>query len=342
MDPITRRAFLKVTGFAGLALLAACRAEGSPAGEGASAALNGASSLSPSPVELLITPTGELYTQSYSSTPRVDPGTWRLSVDGLVDRPLTLTYAELSSFAKVESLRTLECIGNPVGGSLIGNPRWGGFRAQEIWDRVGIRPEAVRAKFTAADDYQTSVDLRWITQPDVILVYEINGEALPAEHGFPLRILMPGLYGQKMPKWLTRIEFIPDVFIGYWEGRGWSDEASVQTNSILRQPRGLSPLPLGGVPVFGVAFAGLRRIMAVEVRIDQGEWQPAQLLQDPSPLIWTQWSFEWPAEPGTHRIAVRATDESGFVQNSEADSLLAGAFPDGADDIHSVVVRVEG
>src|SRR3990172_7689196 len=118
MDPITRRAFLKVTGFAGLALLAACRAEGSPAGEGASAALNGASLLSPSPVELLITPTGELYTQSYSSTPRVDPGTWRLSVDGLVDRPLTLTYAELSSFAKVESLRTLECIGNPVGGSL--------------------------------------------------------------------------------------------------------------------------------------------------------------------------------------------------------------------------------
>jgi DMSO/TMAO reductase YedYZ molybdopterin-dependent catalytic subunit len=342
MDVITRRAFLKVAGVAGLALVAGCRAEISPEGDGSSGAPDSASVLSPVPIEILITPTGELYTQSYSSTPRIDPATWQLTVDGLVDRPLTLGYAELASFAKVESQRTLECIGNPVGGSLIGNPIWGGFRAQEIWDRVRIRPEAVRAKFTSADDYQTSVDLRWITQPDVLFVYEINGGALPAEHGFPLRILMPGLYGQKMPKWLTHIEFIPDVFLGYWESRGWSDEASVQTNSIIRQPRGLGPLPLQAVPVFGVAFAGLKRITSVEVRIDQGSWQPAQLLQDPSPLVWTQWSFDWPAEAGTHRIAVRATDETGFTQSSEADSLLAGAFPDGADDIHSVVVRVEG
>jgi DMSO/TMAO reductase YedYZ molybdopterin-dependent catalytic subunit len=289
----------------------------------------------------LITPTGELFVTSYSSAPRVDPAAWSLTVDGLVDRPLTLTYADLASFPKVESVRTLECIGNPVGGSLIGNPRWSGFLAQEIWDRVGIRPEAIRAKFTSADGYQTSVDLRWITQPDVLLVTEINGEPLPAAHGFPLRILMPGLYGQKMPKWLTRIEFIPEVFIGYWEGRGWSDEASVRTNSIIRQPRGLGALPPGAVPVFGVAFAGLRGITAVEIRIDEGDWQPAQLVQDPSPLVWTQWSFDWPAEAGAHRIAVRATDETGFVQNSDADTLLAGAFPDGTDDIHSVVVQVE-
>jgi DMSO/TMAO reductase YedYZ molybdopterin-dependent catalytic subunit len=342
VDPTTRRAFLKVAGVAGLALMTGCRAETPPTGEATSPSTSGASSLATAPIEIVITPTGELYTQSYSSVPHVDPATWRFTVDGLVDRPLTLSYADLASFAKVESLRTLECIGNPVGGPLIGNPRWGGFLAQEIWDRVGIRPEAVRAKFTSADEYQTSVDLRWITQPDVLFVTEINGEALPAEHGFPLRILMPGLYGQKMPKWLTRIEFIPEVFIGYWEGRGWSDEASVKTNSIIRQPQGLGALPLGGLPVFGLAFAGLRRITAVEVRIDEGDWQPAQLVQDPSPLIWTQWSFEWPAETGTHRIAVRATDETGFVQNSEADTLLAGAFPDGADEIHSVIVRVEG
>src|SRR3972149_6077985 len=126
LGPVWRRACLKGAGVAVRALLAACRAEGSPAGEGASAALEGASSLSPSPDNLLITPPGALYTQSHSSPPRGDPGTWRLSVDGLVDRPLTLTYAELSSFAKVESLGTLECIGNPGGGSLVGYPRRGG------------------------------------------------------------------------------------------------------------------------------------------------------------------------------------------------------------------------
>ncbi len=342
MDTVTRRAFLKVAGVAGLALMAGCRPETMPTIETTSIPTTGGPSLLTAPIELVITPTGELYTQSYSGVPNVDPATWQLVVDGLVERTLALSYSDLASFTKVESQRTLECIGNPVGGSLIGNPRWGGFRAQAVWDRVGIRPEAVRAKFTAADDYQTSVDLRWITQPDALFVYEINGEPLPAEHGFPLRILMPGLYGQKMPKWLTRIEFIPDVYLGYWEGQGWSDEASVKTNSIIRQPRGLEPLPRTQVPVFGVAFAGLRRITAVEIRIDQGDWQAANLIQDASSLVWTQWSFDWAAERGTHRIAVRATDETGFVQSSEADTLLAGAFPDGADDIHSVVVRVEG
>jgi DMSO/TMAO reductase YedYZ molybdopterin-dependent catalytic subunit len=341
MDAITRRAFLKVASVAGLAFAAGCRAD-APLGESGPLPSPDGPGPTQQPAQLIITPTGELYTQSYSSTPRVEAADWRLTVDGLVDRPVTLSYPDLSGFTKVESVRTLECIGNPVGGSLIGNPRWGGFLAQELWDRAGIQPQAIRAKFTSADDYQTSVDLRWITQPDVLLVYEINGEPLPAEHGYPLRILMPGLYGQKMPKWLTRIEFIDEVYTGYWESRGWSDEASVQTNSIIRQPRGLDPVSPGALPVFGLAFAGLRRITAVEVRIDDGEWQSAELLQDASPLVWTQWSFEWPAGPGSHRLAVRATDETGFVQSTEAGSLLSGAFPDGADDIHSVVVRVEG
>lgn len=341
MDAITRRAFLKVAGVASLALAAGCRADG-PGSEGEIPSPPGGPTITQLPTQLIITPTGELYTQSYSSTPRVEAADWRLTVDGLVDSPLTLTYADLSGFAKVETVRTLECIGNPVGGSLIGNPRWGGFLAQELWDRVGIQAQAIRAKFTSADEYQTSVDLSWITQPDVLFAYEINGEPLPAEHGFPMRILMPGLYGQKMPKWLTRIEFIDEVFTGYWESRGWSDVASVQTNSIIRQPRGLDPLPPGAVPVFGLAFAGLRRITAVEVRVDDGEWQSAELLQDESPLVWTQWSFEWPGDEGSHRLAVRATDDTGFVQSTEAGSLLSGAFPDGADDIHSVVLRVEG
>lgn len=336
MGTLTRRAFLKVAGVSGLALMSGCRAEERPP------AIPLAAPTSRPPTGLWITPTGELFTTSYSSTPRVDPANWQLIVGGLVERPVTLRYADLAAFEKVESTRTLECIGNPVGGPQIGNPRWGGFLAQELWDRVGIRPDAVRARFRSADDYETSVDVRWITQPGVMLVTEINGEPLPSEHGFPLRILMPGLYGQKMPKWLTRIEFVNEIDLGYWESRGWSDTASVQTNSIIDGPRGLDPLSPGTVPVFGVAFAGLRRITAVDVRIDDGDWLPASLLQDESPLVWTQWSFDWTAQRGSHRIAVRATDDTGFVQTSEEGSLPSGAFPDGTDDIHSVVLRVEG
>lgn len=347
MDGMPRRAFLKVAGAAGAALLAGCR---TPAAPNATATLGspspahpgGPTTLADVPSEILITSTGDLYTQSYSSTPRVALDGWELVVDGLVQNPARLSYADVLGFPKVQEVRTLECIGNPVGGPLIGNPIWGGFEATSLWSRVGILPEAIRAKFTAADGYQTSVDLEWITQPGVLLVHELNGEPLPAEHGYPLRILMPGLYGQKMPKWITRIEFIAERFQGHWESRGWSDVAAVKTNSIIRQPSDLAGLPAGAVSVFGLAFAGLRRITGVEVRIDQGDWAPAELLQADSSLVWTQWAFAWDASPGRHQVAVRATDEDGFVQSTEASSLLSGAFPDGTDSIHEIVLVVEG
>jgi hypothetical protein len=221
---------------------------------------------------------------------------------------------------------------------LIGNPVWGGFEAEALWREVGILSQARRARFEAEDDYETSVALKWITQPGVLLVYELNGEPLPQEHGFPLRILMPGLYGQKMPKWIRQIEFIDHDHQGYWESRGWSDVAAVKTNSIVRQPGDLDRVPVGPVPVFGVAFAGLRRITGVEVRIDDGPWSHAALLQDDSMLVWTQWSFEWTADEGRHTVAVRATDDTGFVQTTESQAILSNAFPAGSDSIHAVVV----
>jgi hypothetical protein len=290
------------------------------------------------PNEILITPTGELYIQSYDRRPDVDPAAWRLHIHGLVDHEATLTLDDIRAFPKVESLRTLECIGNPVGGPLIGNVVWGGMEATALWEQVGIKPSAVRARFEAEDDYTTSVELKWITQPGVLLVYELNGDPLPREHGYPLRILMPGLYGQKMPKWIREIEFIDRPHLGYWESRGWSDVASVQTNSIIRQPENLARVPVGAVPVYGVAFAGLRRITRVEVRIEDGEWMEAELLQDPSPLVWTQWSFVWPATSGSHKVSVRATDSDGFTQSTEGNSILSSSFPAGTDDIHAIVV----
>ena len=342
MVEITRRTFLMVAGGAGAALLTGCAVvenETSAPAAGASAATAPAGGL-PAPTEILITPTGSLYTQSYSRPATVAADDWRLHVHGLVSQERTLGLAELRGFPKVESLRTLECIGNPVGGNLIGNVRWGGCEAAALWREVGILPRATRAKFEAEDDYQTSVELKWITQPGVLLVYEMNGEPLPREHGFPVRILMPGLYGQKMPKWIRDIEFIDYDHQGYWESRGWSDVASVQTNSIVRQPGDLDHRSAGSTPVFGVAFAGLRRITDVEVRIDEGDWTPADLLQDDSSLVWTQWSFDWAAAEGRHKIAVRATDETGFVQTTEGTSILSSAYPAGTDNIHAVVVTV--
>ena len=343
MAEVTRRSFLKVAGAAGVALLTGCQAVENgialPTGSVAGTPSSGGGLL-PAPFEILITPTGSLYTQSYSRAPTVQAADWRLRVHGLVSQEQTLSLADVKAFPKVESTRTLECIGNPVGGPLIGNVVWGGFEAAALWQLVGILPQAKRAKFEAEDDYQTSVELKWITQPDVLLVYEINGEPLPREHGFPLRILMPGLYGQKMPKWIRDIEFIDYDHQGYWESRGWSDTASVQTNSIIRQPGDLDRLPAGTVPILGVAFAGLRRITDVEVRVDDGDWTKADLLQGDSSLVWTQWSFDWAAASGRHKIAVRATDETGFVQTTEGQSILSSAYPAGTDNIHAVVVTV--
>lgn len=345
MDNVSRRSFLKVAGLAGLALAASCTPRAAPEDSATPQPAELAPGVShrrplPAPTEILITPTGQLFTESYSTVPKVDPSTWSLTIDGLVDVSLKLNYEDLGSYPKVESTRTLECIGNPVGGPLIGNPAWGGFLAKAIWDQVGIRPEAIRATFTAADGYETSVDVRWITQPGVMMVYEINGQPLPPEHGFPLRILMPGLYGQKMPKWLTHIEFIADRFVGRWESQGWSDVAEVQTNSIISQPSGQGALPAGMVPVFGVAFAGLRKITAVDVRVDGGDWRAAELIQDESSLVWTQWAFDWEAQPGRHTIRVRARDEDGFVQSSDRPAVLSGPFPDGSNGIHEVVVDI--
>ncbi len=342
MVDVTRRSFLKVAGAAGAALLTGCQVadNGAPATAGVIPTASSSSGLLPAPVEIIITPTGSLYAQSYSRVPAVQGDDWRLRVHGLVAQERTLSLADVRAFPKVESLRTLECIGNPVGGSLIGNVVWGGCEAQTLWDEVGVLPAATRAKFEAEDDYTTSVQLKWITQPGVLLIYEINGEPLPKEHGYPLRILMPGLYGQKMPKWIRDIEFIDYDYQGYWESRGWSDVASVQTNSIIRQPGDLDRLPAESVPVFGVAFAGLRRITAVDVRIDDGSWTPAELLRGDTSLTWTQWSFDWPAASGRHRITVRATDETGFVQTTEGQSILSSAYPAGTDNIHGVVVTV--
>lgn len=360
MARLHRRAFLKIIATSTAALAAGCRADepASPLPPAPPAGTPGASSIITPPAsapatgalprdnlqlppsEIVVTPVTELYTQSYGDIPTVDAATYLLTIDGLVENPMTLTLDQIKVLPPAEEMLTLECIGNPVGGRLIGNVVWKGFSLEQLLKQVKVKAGAIRAKFTAADAYQTSVELKWITQPGVLVAYEINGEPLPPEHGFPLRIRMPGLYGQKQPKWIQRIEFIDEVFHGYWESQGWSDVAAVRTNSKFIQPRNLARLDGDDIPVFGVAYAGTREITNVEVKIDDGDWQPAQLVRGDSPKVWTQWAFDWTADAGNHTLLVRATDADGFTQSVEASSIFSGAFPDGTDNIHKIVAKI--
>lgn len=352
-NTVSRRGFLiAITGSA-VAAAVGCRPEGAIAptpyvpGSGsaatavatrsAAAAKSDATYGTVSFDNMITTTTKDLYITQYADTPQVDIKTWKLAVNGLVENPITLDYEAIKKFPVVEDLRTLECIGNPVGGGLIGNVKWKGFAFSEILNAVKVKSNATHLKFSCADGYQTSVELKWVQQAGTMLAYEMNGEPLTADHGFPLRIHTPGLYGQKMPRWITELEFIDSYFKGFWESQGWSDVASVQTNSIIKTPSNTYNIADGAsVYLQGVAFAGTRQIVKVEVQVEGSDWMPATLTQDKkSPLAWTQWYIKWtPAAPGTYVIRVRATDDTGFVQTKENSP----SYPNGTDAIHKIVI----
>lgn len=339
----TRRHFLRLAGGATVALLIGCR----PASPAAipTATVPPRPTPSPPPRQILLTPVSDFYVQQFQSVPQVNAAAWQLTLDGLVNQPMTLDYAAVLSLPRGEWMRTLECIGNPVGGNQIGNAHWAGFWLADLLARVGPQAAAKRVRFEAADGYETSVALDWIMVPDVLMAYEMNGEPLTPAHGFPLRILMPGLYGQKMPKWITRMEFIADAgHLGYWEERGWSNVAAVKTNSQIMSPTHISRLPLTGTLIYGVAYGGNRAITRVEIGIEpaRGEtvWHEAELLAGPSSQVWTQFYFQWtPAEPTSYTLYVRASDSDGFTQHEIGQGILEGAFPDGSDKIHNIVVQ---
>ena len=342
MQPITRRQFLIVAGGSALAAaIASCAPElasDAPAAAGDVSTLS--TDIIPPPTDIVITHQAGLYQQNYSSTPDVDANSWKLLIDGRVDSPLQVDLANIKALPKYDDVRTLECIGNPVGGRLIGNVEWNGIRIKDLLAKVKIDSKVTHVNFEAADGYYTSVELDWVMQDGTMLAYGINGEPLAAGHGFPLRINMPGLYGQKMPKWITHIQFTDRPAIGIWESQGWSNIASVQTNSKINFPRNGQHVPVGTVPVYGVAFAGKKKITKVEISPDDQHWLEAKLLQADTPLIWTQWSVDWPAQAGTYRLSVRATDETGFVQSASAEGYLSQAYPAGTSAIHTTAVRV--
>jgi DMSO/TMAO reductase YedYZ molybdopterin-dependent catalytic subunit len=303
------------------------------------------------PDSLPITDIERLYVKSFRTTPEIDPKAHTLTLDGLVRQPLTLTMDEIVAMPSITEMRTLQCISNPVGGGLIGNIVWRGTPLRPILDRLGILESCRYIHFEAADGYTTSVPLeRLITPPiaDVLLIYEANGAPLPPDHGYPLRILIPGLYGQKQPKWIIRMHFAQEDKLGYWEGPAWewSNVATVKTNSQIREPR-IRSNPPSPIRIAGSAFAGSRAITAVDVSVTpqaqngERDWRPAILIAPSSPLVWTWYVFDWtPPAAGVYTVAVRALDETGFTQTRTASNVLGGAFPDGTDAIHETTLTI--
>ncbi|NUS56664.1 MAG: sulfite oxidase [Streptomycetaceae bacterium] len=278
--------------------------------------------------------------------PKVDAATWRLRIHGKgVTRPLTLTFDALLRRELVERDLTLTCVSNEVGGPYVGNARWIGVRLADLLAECGVRPPS---KGGPADQLVArSVDGMTIGSPveevmdgrDALLALGMNGGPLPFAHGFPVRMVVPGLYGYVSAcKWIKDIELTTfDAYDPYWVRRGWARRAPVKTQSRIDTPKPFARPEAGTVMVAGVAWAQQRGIGKVELRVDDGAWQEARLAAEDSRDTWRQWSIPWQATKGAHTLTVRATDRTGQVQTARRTRTI----PDGASGHHSVVVTVD-
>lgn len=284
-----------------------------------------------------ITPVEEHYVVSKNVfNPDVPAERWSLEIMGLVDEPLTLTLDDLTALESVERPSTLMCISNPVGGDLIGNSVWTGVRLRDLLERAGVREGATEVVLRAADNYADSFPIEAAMNDGTIVAYLQNGDPLTRDHGFPARVLVPGIYGMKNIKWVTQIELASEDFLGYWQTRGWSDSAVVRTMSRIDTAEAVR-LEDGSVVIGGIAYAGLRGVGGVEVSVDGGNtWREAQVEPAVNDLSWNLWGFGWEADPGTYEVMVRAIEEDGEVQTAERSRPL----PDGATGYHTVRVRV--
>jgi hypothetical protein len=289
-----------------------------------------------------VTPNADFYRiDTALFVPRVDPVDWRLRVTGLVEQEVELDLEELFAQGHVEAMVTLTCVSNTVGGGLAGNAVWTGWPVRELLARAGVRPEADMVLSRSVDGFTAGTPLEVMTDDrDALIAVAMNGDPLPAEHGYPVRLVVPGLYGYvSATKWLTELKVTRfDADEGYWTPRGWSERGPIKTASRIDVPRAgtLEPPESGTVVVAGVAWAQHRGISRVEVRVDDGAWSEAELLAEPTVDAWRLWRWEWRAQPGSHTLTVRATDGEGQVQTQEA----APPAPDGASGWHSVRVDV--
>lgn len=357
MGHLTRRRLLQLSLGAGAALLSGClvrRGEPTsnqsiPAGLASPVPRRNSSAEAdaPSSGTVRVTPNDEFYTVDIGrGIPKIDPVSYRLKVTGQVEHELALSLEDLREMSAGAHMRTLECISNPVGGNLIGNAVWEVVPLREVLEMAGLRPGVVELVARGADGFHTSIPIELALDPLAYLAISMNGEPIPPEHGFPVRCLWPGRYGMKQPKWLVELEATDTPHVGYWEGKGWSNEATIKVNSQIETPANRARFPQGTrVLIGGRAFAGLAGVQKVEVGIND-EWHEAELIQAPEhpEVVWTLWRYEWDTTglQGRFVIQARATDGNGVTQEELGGGLLDDTFPDGTSRIHAVTVFVEG
>jgi DMSO/TMAO reductase YedYZ molybdopterin-dependent catalytic subunit len=287
------------------------------------------------------TPNSQFYRVDTALTvPQVDPKSWKLKIHGMVDRPFEITFDELLSYAFEEHDMTLTCVSNPVGDSYCGNARWLGTPLAPLLRRAGVHSGADMILSTSTDRMTIGAPVEAVLDGrQAMLAIAMNGEALPIEHGFPCRMLIPGLYGYvSATKWVTDLNLTTFASSdAYWTPRGYSPQAPVKTASRIDVPSSGASVPAGTVVLAGTAWANHRGIAAVEVQIDNEAWQEATLATADTPDTWRQWSYRWANAPkGSHKVKVRATDGTGTVQTS----AVRGVVPNGATGHHTITVKV--
>ncbi|MDX1690204.1 MAG: molybdopterin-dependent oxidoreductase [Acidimicrobiia bacterium] len=292
-------------------------------------------------LEPIVVPNDEFYRiDTALVVPRIDEEAWTVRVTGMVDTPLEFTYADLQARDLVEQYVTIACVSNEVGGDLVGNAKWAGVRLVEILEEAGVQPDATQIVGRSVDGWTAGfpTELAFDGREPLLALF-MNDEPLPADHGFPARLIVPGLYGYvSATKWLTEIELTTwEDFDGYWIPRGWAKEGPIKTQSRIDVPRSGQTVPAGETVVAGVAWAPLRGIERVELAVDDGDFQECELTDPLSSKAWVQWKTTVTLDPGVHRLRVRATDGTGDTQVREVSSPR----PDGATGWHAIRVEVE-
>ncbi len=276
-------------------------------------------------------------------TPSVDLASWKMRVHGLVVHEVSLSYADLAELPLIEQYVTISCVSNEVGGRLVGNAKWTGVKLRDVLAMAGVQAGATQLVGRSVDGWTAGMPTAWVMDParEPMIALKMNDQPLPRNHGFPARLIVPGLYGYvSATKWLSELELTTlEAFDGYWVPLGWSKLGPILTQSRIDTPSNGARVASGRVPIAGIAWAPDRGIARVEVSIDGGAWQPAQLSTPISNATWVQWLVAWDAAaaaPGTHVIEVRATDGSGAVQTTD----VTPPAPDGARGHHTIQVTV--
>lgn len=269
----------------------------------------------------LITPDGEFYILQIDEPVTLTEANWRLAISGLIkNRIPPLRLDEIKAMESVETMRTLKCIGDPIGTVQMGNAMWKGVRLRDLLQKVGVNDKVKVVVFRCADSYHTAIPLADAMDEDTILAYEMNGNPLPTEHGYPIRLLNPGNYGTKNPKWIVNIQ-LAEQHVSYWEQRGWDPVANIKLATAIGTPSENEEIKSGSVYVVsGAAFdAGHHGgIKKVEVSVDYGEsWHEAEIWAKDNPLAWVLWKWNWqvPKQEGPVEIYARATTFSGITQD---------------------------